>query len=165
MIPFLKSQDGTNKKRIFFLLVMALLLISGSLLFNSPGQTQVINVKFPNGALLQSEVADTPEKLRFGMDVRPNLPEGEAMLHIFGESGLHRVWTKGFQFPVDILWVDESKIVVHLEKNVPPCSDRPCIGNGPPQNDARYILVTNEGFIAREKVAVGNHLKFILFIL
>ncbi|MEC4679457.1 MAG: DUF192 domain-containing protein [Nitrospirota bacterium] len=165
MLAFFKLQDGTNKKRIFFLLVMALLLISGSLLFNSPGQTQVINVKFPNGAVLQSEVADTPEKLRFGLAFRPNLPEGEAMLHIFGESGLHRVWTKGFQFPVDILWVDESKIVVHLEKNVPPCSDRPCIGNGPPQNDARYILVTNEGFIAREKVAVGNQLKFILFIL
>ncbi len=165
MIPFLKSQDGTNKKRIFFLLVMALLLISGSLLLNSPGQTQVINVKFPNGAVLQSEVADTPEKLRFGLAFRPNLPEGEAMLHIFGESGLHRVWTKGFQFPVDILWVDESKIVVHLEKNVPPCSERPCIGNGPPQNDARYILVTNEGFIARAKVTVGNQLKFILYIL
>ena len=165
MIPFLKSQDGTNKKRIFFLLVMALLLISGSLLFNSPGQTQVINVKFPSGAFLKAEVADTPEKLRFGLAFRPNLPEGEAMLHIFGESGLHRVWTKGFQFPVDILWVDESKIVVHLEKNVPPCSDRPCIGNGPPRNDTRYILVTNEGFIAREKVAVGNQLKFILFIL
>ena len=164
MLSFLKLQEGTNKKRIFFLILMALLLISGSLLFNSPGQTQVINVKFPNGAFLKAEVADTPEKLRFGLAFRPNLPEGEAMLHIFGETGLHRVWTKGFQFPVDIIWVDESKIVVHLEKNVLPCSDSPCIGNGPPQNDARYILVTNEGFIAREKVTVGNQLKFILFI-
>ena len=80
---------------------MSLLLISGALLFNSPGQTQVINVKFPNGTLLKSEVADTPEKLLFGLAFRPSLPEGEAMLYIFGESGPHRVWTKEFQFPVD----------------------------------------------------------------
>jgi len=164
MLSFLKLQDGTNKKRIFFLLLMALLLISGSLLFNSPGQTQVINVNFPGGAVLQSEVADTPEKLLFGLAFRPSLPEGEAMLYIFGESGFHQVWTKEFQFPVDIIWVDESKIVVHLEKNVPPCTDNPCTWYGPPPNDARYVLETNEGFIAREKVTVGNQLKFTLFI-
>ena len=164
MLSFLKLPEGTNKKRIIFLVLMALLLISGALLFNSPGQTQVINVKFPNGTLLKSEVADTPEKLLFGLAFRPVLPEEEAMLYIFGESDLHRVWTKEFQFPVDIIWVDESKIVVHLEKNVPPCSNNPCTWYGPPPNDARYILETNAGFIAREKVAVGNQVKFTLFI-
>ena len=143
---------------------MALLLISGALLFNSPGQTQVINVKFPSGAVLKSEVADTPEKLLFGLAFRPVLPEEEAMLYIFGESGPHRVWTKEFQFPVDIIWVDESKIVVHLEKNVPPCSDNPCTWHGPPPKDARYILETNADFIAQEKVAVGNQVKFTLSI-
>jgi hypothetical protein len=164
MLSFLKLQDGTNKKRIFFLVIMALLLISGALLFNSPGQTQVINVKFPSGAVLKSEVADTPEKLLFGLAFRPVLPEEEAMLYIFGESGPHRVWTKEFQFPVDIIWVDESKIVVDVEKNVPPCFDNPCTWYGPSPNDARYILETNAGFIAREKITVGNQLKFILFI-
>ena len=164
MLSFLKLQAGTNKKRILFLVIMSLLLISGALLFNSPGQTQVINVKFPSGAVLKAEVADTPEKLLFGLAFRPVLPEEEAMLYIFGESGPHRVWTKEFQFPVDIIWVDESKIVVHLEKNVPPCSNNPCTWYGPPPNDARYILETNAGFIAREKVALGNKLKFTLFI-
>ncbi len=164
MLSFLKLQDGTNKKRIFFLVIMALLLISGALLFNAPGQTQVINVNFPSGALLKSEVADTPEKLLFGLAFRPVLPEEEAMLYIFGESGPHRVWTKEFQFPVDIIWVDESKIVVHVEKNVPPCFDNPCTWYGPPPKDARYILEANAGFIAREKVAVGHQLKFTLFI-
>ena len=164
MLSFLKLQDGTNKKRIFFLVLMALMLISGALLFNSPGQTQVITVKFPNGSFLKSEVADTPEKLLFGLAFRPSLPEDEAMLYIFGESGLHRVWTKEFQFPVDVIWVDESKIVVHLEKDVPPCSKNPCTWYGPPPNDARYILEANAGFINREKVAIGNQLKFALFI-
>ena len=162
MLSFLKLQDGTNKKRIFFLLIMALFLISGALLFNAPGQTQVITVKFPNGAFLKSEVADTPEKLLFGLAFRPALPANEAMLYIFAESGPHRVWTKEFQFSVDVIWLDESKIVVHLEKDVPPCSANPCTWYGPPPKDARYILETNAGFIDREKVIVGNQLKFAL---
>ncbi|MDH5563819.1 MAG: DUF192 domain-containing protein [Nitrospirota bacterium] len=164
MLSFFKLQDGTNKKRIFFLVIMALLLISGALLFNSPGQTQVLTVKFPSGASLKAEVADTPEKLLFGLAFRQMLPPDEAMLYIFGESGPHRVWTKEFQFPVDVIWVDESKIVVHVEKDVPPCSNNPCTWYGPPPNDARYILESNAGFIARENVAVGQQLKFALFI-
>ena len=164
MLSFFKLQDGTNKKRIFFLLIMSLLLISGALLFNSPGQTQVINVNFPSGGVLKSEVADTPEKLLFGLAFRPNLPEGEAMIFIYGESGPHRIWTKEFQFPVDIIWVDESKIIVHVEKDVPPCFDDPCPWYGPPPNDARYIIESNAGFIARAHVAIDNKLKFTLFI-
>ncbi len=163
MLSFLKLQDGTSKKRILFLLLMSLMLISGALLFNSPGQTQVINVKFPSGAILKAEVADTPEKLLFGLAFRPSLPAGEAMLYIYGESGPHRIWTKEFQFPVDIIWVDESKFVVHVERNVPPCSDDPCPRYGPP-NDARYILDANAGVIEQANIAVGNQLKFILSI-
>ncbi len=146
------------------MVIMALLLISGALLFNSPGQTQLINVKFASGALLKSEVADTPEKLLFGLAFRPSLPDDEAMLYIFGESGPHRIWTKEFQFPVDVIWIDESKIIVHMEKNVPPCSKNPCTWYGPPPKDARYILETNAGFIDTEKVAVDQKVKFTLFI-
>ena len=164
MLSFLQGKGVPNKKRIFFLLVMALFLISGALLFNAPEQTQVININFPGGGVLKAEVADTPEKLLFGLAFRPSLPENEAMLYIFGESGPHRVWTKEFQFPVDVIWVDESKIVVHLEKDVLPCSENPCTWYGPPPNDARYILETNAGFIDREKVVVGNQLKFALSI-
>ncbi len=163
MLSFLKLQDGTNKKRILFLLLMALMLISGALLFNSPGQTQVINVKFPSGAILKSEVADTPEKLLFGLAFRPSLPAGEAMLNIYGESGPHRIWTKEFQFSVDIIWVDESKFVVHVERSVPPCSDDPCPTYGSP-NDARYILTANAGVIDQANIAVDDQLKFTLFI-
>ncbi len=164
MLSFLKLQDGTNKKRILFLLLMALMLISGALLFNSPGQTQVINVKFPSGVILKSEVADTPEKLLFGLAFRPSLPADEAMLYIFGESGPHRIWTKEFRFPVDIIWVDESKFIVHVERNVPPCSDDPCPRYGPPPNDARYILDANAGVIDQANIAVGDQVKFTLFI-
>ncbi len=164
MLGFFTTKGAPDKKRIFFLIIMALLLISGALLFNSPGQTQTINVTFPSGAVLKSEVADTPEKLLFGLAFRESLPVDEAMLYIFEESGPHRVWTKEFQFPIDVIWVDESKVVVHVVENAPPCVKGKCQWYGPPPRDARYIIEANSGFVKRAKVDLGNQLKFTLFV-
>lgn len=164
MSGFLSAKGSPDKKRIIFLILMALLLISGALLFNSPGQTQTINVTFPSGAVLKSEVADTPEKLLFGLAFRETLPSNEAMLYIFEESGPHRVWTREFQFPVDVIWVDESKIVVHVVENAPPCQKGKCTWYGPPPKDARYVIETNSGFVKNAHVKLGNQLKFTLFV-
>src|SRR5690606_31915215 len=110
---------GAPKKgRLLFLIAMAFLLITGALMFNAPEDTQVISIAFPNGTVLNAEVADTPEKLLFGLAFRSALPVDGAMLYIFEESGPHRVWTKEFQFPIDVIWLDESKVVVHTEENV-----------------------------------------------
>ena len=164
MLSFLRFQGVAGKKRIFFLLVMALLLMSGALLFNAPEQTQVINVNFPSGAVLKAEVADTPEKLLFGLAFRNVLPPDEGMVYIFEESGPHRVWTKEFQFPVDVIWVDESKIVVHVVENAPPCMESQCTWYGPPPQKARYIIEANAGFVKQADVTLGAQLKFTLFV-
>ena len=151
-----------NKKRIIFLVAMALLLISGATLFNSPKQTEVIEVRFPSGMKLQAEVADTPEKLLFGLAFREHLPENEGMIFLFETSGLHRVWTKGFQFPVDLIWIDESKHIVHVQEGVQPCITDPCQWHGPPPENARYIIEANSGFIERAEATVGLQLIFAL---
>jgi uncharacterized protein len=164
MLSFLRLKSVGDKKRIFFLLVMAFLLISGALLFNAPEQTQVININFPNGAVLKAEVADTPEKLLFGLAFRNTLPPDEGMVYIFGESGPHRVWTKEFQFPVDVIWVDESKKVVHIIEKAPPCIKSQCPWYGPPPRDARYIIEANAGFAEQAEVELGAQLKFTMFV-
>jgi hypothetical protein len=164
MLSFLRLKGAADRKRIFFLLVMALLLISGALLFNAPEQMQVININFPGGGVLKAEVADTPEKLLFGLAFRNVLPPGEGIVYIFEESGPHRVWTKEFQFPVDVIWVDESKVVVHVVEKVPPCLESRCPWYGPPPQDARYIIEANAGFVEQTKVALGAQLKFTLFV-
>jgi uncharacterized protein len=164
MLPFFSFKGVGDKKRIFFLLVMALLLMSGALMFNTPEQTQVINVNFPGGTVLKAEVADTPEKLLFGLAFRNVLPSDEGMLYIFEESGPHRVWTKEFQFPVDVIWVDESKVVVHVVEKALPCFESQCPWYGPPPQDARYVIEANAGFVDKANVEIGTQLKFTLFM-
>ena len=162
MFLFLSAQGQPNKKRIIFLVAMSLLLISGALLFNRPEQTQVIHVSFPNAAVLEAEVADTPEKLLFGLAFQDSLPPDKGMLYIFDESGPHRVWTKAFRIPVDVIWIDESKLIVHIVEGAEPCSQDPCPWYGPPPRNARYVVEANAGFAKREKIELGMQLKFTL---
>ncbi len=156
-------QNQPSKNRLIFLVVMSLLLISGALLFNRPEQTKVIHVSFSSTeVVLKAEVADTPEKLLFGLAFREHIPPDGGMLYIFDESAPHQVWTKEFRISVDILWVDESKVVVHVVEQAEPCSVDPCPWYGPPPENARYVIEANAGLVKRRGITVGEQLKFTL---
>ena len=154
--------SALNKKRILFLVLMSLLLISGAMLFNAPQKTEIIEVRFPHGAPLQAEVADTPEKLLFGLAFRETLRNDHGMLFLFERSDFHKVWTKRYQFNVDLIWVDESRHVVHIVETAVPCVNDPCEWYGPPPERARYVIAATSGFVDRAQVSVGNELVFAL---
>ncbi len=157
-----KSSPPRSKNRILFLVLMSLLLISGAMLFNAPNDMGVIVVRFPNQVTLEAEIAETPEKLLFGLAFREALPDGYGMLFLFEQSALHQVWTKQYQFNVDLMWINESKHVVHIVETAVPCVRDPCEWYGPPPERARYVLVANSGFVDRAQVAVGQALVFAL---
>lgn len=157
-----KTSTPRKKKRILFLILMSMLLISGAMFFNAPTDTGVIVVHFPSEVTLEAEVAETPEKLLFGLAFREVLPDNHGMLFLFEQSGLHQVWTKQYQFNVDLIWIDESKHVVHIVETAVPCVRDPCEWYGPPPERARYVLVANSGFVDRARVSVGHELVFAL---
>ena len=153
---------GTARHRIGMLIAMAILLMSLSVILSGEKESENILVTFPNGLQLDCEVASTPEKLLFGLAFREPLPIGSALLMIFDSSGPHRVWTKEYQSSVDMIWVDESKHIVHLLQDLPPCANDPCPKYGPPPSDARYIIQTQAGFVNQAEIRLDMELKFTL---
>lgn len=151
-----------KKKRIIMMVLLAVLLMSVSLFLVPQKETETIVVTFPNGATVEAEVAQTPEKQLFGLAFRDELPPGTGMLSIFEENGLHRVRTKAYRFPIDVIWVDESHHVVHLVEHADPCTGEPCPFFGPPPDPARYVLQVEAGLIQRIGVAKGDELKYAL---
>lgn len=84
------------------------------------------------------------------------------MLYIFEQNGLHRITTKEYRFPVDILWIDESHHVIHMLGNAEPCRNDPCPLFGPPPEPARYVIQAESGFIQKARVAADDELKYTL---
>lgn len=157
----LSPSETPPKRRAVILIVLAVLMIGGVLFLTGPKSDTII-VTFPSGNMIETEVADTPEKLLFGLAFRDALPPDSGMLYIFDASDRHTVRTKGFLFPVDVIWADESRHVVHLVERAEPCAADPCPAYGPPPENARYVIETRAGFIKQEKLALGAELKFTL---
>jgi hypothetical protein len=148
---------------VFALIVLALVLLAGSFyMTNFRSGNDIVIVTFPGGTEIQAEVADTPEKLFFGLAFREELPPGSGMLYIFETADRHRLRTKGFKIPVDMIWVDESRHVVHVVERAEPCRGDPCPTYGPPPENARYVIQTAAGFVQEERIQTGAELKFTL---
>jgi uncharacterized protein len=156
------SNREQKKKRIIMMILLALLLMSASLFLVERKESSIIVVTFPSGVALEAEVADTPEKLLFGLAFRDALPANTGMLYIFEQNGLHRVTTKEYRFPIDIVWVDESHHVVHMLEHAEPCMKDPCPLFGPPPEAVRYVIQTESGFIKKAGVAKNDELKYAL---
>ncbi|MDE3117627.1 MAG: DUF192 domain-containing protein [Nitrospirota bacterium] len=157
------SSKPPKRIRVVILIVLALGLVTASwFLTDQQNDTHTILVTFPSGKVLEAEVADTPEKLLFGLAFREGLPSDTGMLYIFETSDRHRVKTKGFRFPVDMIWADESRHVVHIIEQAPPCPQDPCPYFGPPPEKVRYLIQTPAGFVKEERVTPGVELKFTL---
>jgi len=157
------SPSGIRKRtRVILLIILALGLITASWFLTDQPETHTILVTFPSGTVLDAEVADTPEKLLFGLAFREELPPRTGMLYIFETTDRHRVKTRAFRMPVDMIWADESRHVVDVIEGAPPCPQDPCPYYGPPPEKVRYLIQAAAGFARQEHLVPGAELKFTL---
>jgi uncharacterized protein len=104
------------------------------------------------------EVVDTPEARQQGLMFRENLPAGSGMLFIFDGVGVYPFWMKNTLIPLDIIWINSNKKVVHVA-NAVPCVEDPCeIYN--PNAQALYVLEVNAGVVDEIGLELGDTIKF-----
>lgn len=119
-------------------------------------------VKFPSGTQMHVEVADNPLMLHAGLAFRESLAADWGMLFIYERPDFHRVSTKEYRFPVDLIWLDEAKRVLLTMENISGCHGETCPTYGPAPEKDRYVIATRAGFVAQEHLRVGTELRFAL---
>ena len=72
------------------------------------------------GAALLAEVADDEAERKIGLSEKAYLGEDEGMLFVFPEkTSSAGFWMKDMKFPIDIVWINDDK-VVKIDKKVKP---------------------------------------------
>lgn len=105
------------------------------------------------GTEVQASVADSlPERI-MGLSGTPFLPDNVVKLFAFGASGNHSIWMKDMNYPLDIIWVAEDGVIVHIEDNVSPDTYPESLDSPIP---AWYVIETSAGFTASNTIAVGD---------
>lgn len=107
--------------------------------------------------MIRAEVARTPDALHQGLSGRSSLDDDRGMLFVFERPDTYCFWMKDMKFNLDIVWLDDTKRVVFIERDIAPdtypntlCPDRP----------ARYVLEVNAGLSRRAGVQVGDQVSF-----
>jgi len=110
-----------------------------------------------HGHTYQLEVATTTIAQERGLSGRLSMPAKQGMLFSFNGEAQRCFWMKGMRFPLDIIWLNGRKQVVHLERNVSPKTypETFC----PPQL-AQYVVELNAGQARIAGITTGETLKF-----
>jgi uncharacterized membrane protein (UPF0127 family) len=133
--------------------------IAASLARTAAAAPAVVPLSLPSGKVLKVEVMVKDQDRAMGLMFRSSLPTDQGMLFIFEQSDFHGIWMKNCKFPIDILWLDDQKAIVHLEESVPVCKADPCPVYQPLRK-ASYVVELNAGQARREKAVVGKSLDF-----
>jgi uncharacterized membrane protein (UPF0127 family) len=105
---------------------------------------------------IKIDVADSDEERQRGLSGRQILPEGTGMLFIMPTNGYPSVWMPDMHFALDILWIDDTLKVVHIEEDVRPESYPATFR---PDVPARYFLEVPSGFVQKNNIALGDAVR------
>jgi uncharacterized protein len=125
----------------------------------------IVHVTTPQGKTILAEVADTTEKRAKGLMFRDSLSKDQGMLFTFEVPQAWTFWMKNTKIPLDIIWMDRNKRIVHVERNVPGCArkDDGCPQYQPNEN-ALYVLEIAAGQSEALQLQRGVKLKFDLSV-
>ncbi len=110
-----------------------------------------VTITLPRGTV-KAEVVDTPSSRELGLSGRKGLGEGKGMLFVFDKPGKYGFWMKDMLFAIDILWINEDGLIVHVERNVKPESYPKAFIN---TLEATYVLELPAGASEKYGLFIG----------
>lgn len=119
-----------------------------------------VKIFLPNGVSITAELAVSDEERQIGLMFRDKLNPDQGMLFVFKDESFQSFWMKNMKFPLDILWLDREKRIVHIESHVPPCKNQPCVSYSS-RIPAIYVLEIKAGSVDKNQLKLYDRLEFI----
>ena len=122
---------------------------------------KTVDVTFPDGKVFTMVVMDTEAGRKQGLSGVASLQPSAGMLFVFDADAPQSMWMKEMNFPLDMIWLDGNKQVVHIEQNVPkPTADEISLPTYQSSIPARYVIEVGAGTTLAEKLGVGQTLTW-----
>lgn len=98
------------------------------------------------------ELALTEPQLELGLMYRKSMPADHGMLFDFGEPRPVMMWMKNTVLPLDMLFLDRSGVITHVQENAVPYSEAIISSEGA----VAYVIELNAGAVKKLGLAVGD---------
>lgn len=117
-----------------------------------------------NGFEILADVAITDEDQIKGLSIKDQMNKNEGMLFVYGEPSRQSFWMKDMKFPIDIIWLNGTGSVVHIEENLSPCVPSLECPSFSPNENAQYVLETVAGFAQKHHLEIGTDVDFSIIL-
>ncbi len=141
---------------LFFTLLFLLNMCS-----DQTGGKRFIKIFLPDGYTITAEIAVTDKDRQLGLMHRKEINPDQGMLLVFEQENIYSIWMKNMNIPLDILWLDGEKRIVHIERNVPPCKEDPC-PTYTSRLPALYVLELKTGIVNEHNLKMYDRIEFVL---
>ncbi len=102
------------------------------------------------------EIAENDTDRQKGLMFRPYLSDSVGMLFVFEEASPQSFWMRNTMISLDIIYVDQNKKIVSIQKKAKPYSDESL----PSFGDAQYVVEVNGGYCDKYGIQVGDAIAF-----
>jgi uncharacterized membrane protein (UPF0127 family) len=151
-----KTKKTKLARRLY--LILAGVLFAGALfiVFFATDSQKYTSIQI-NGSIVNAEIATDSQKQKKGLCCRDSLDANSGMLFVYNKPGNYSFWMKDTQIPLDIIWINSSKNIVHIEADVQPESFPETFSS---EDLAQYVLEVNAGWIGENGISVGDQATF-----
>lgn len=111
------------------------------------------------GVELRVEVASSVKSWQKGLSGRKSLSENKGMLFVFPQEARQSFWMKDMEFPIDIIWINDGKIV-DIAPNVQPSFVEP-LPQYLPRLPVKFVLETVAGFSFKNNLKIGDAVEIL----
>lgn len=115
---------------------------------------EINNVKIP------VEVVQTQTEVEKGLSGRERLDSESGMLFIFSKPDYYRFWMPDMNFPIDIIWINENR-VVEISSDVSNEFDAANPKFYTPSQPVDRVLEVNAGFAKNKNIKVNDPFNFV----
>ena len=116
--------------------------------FSKTGDNKIVTIDL--------EIADNDFERARGMMYRKNMDASTGMLFIMEREEYQSFWMRNTYVSLDILFLDKTFSIVHIEKYTQPLSD----GSIPSEKRAKYVLEVKAGFCDRHGINTGDSIRY-----
>jgi len=105
------------------------------------------------------EIARTDRQRARGLMFRRSLPRESGMLFLFDSSQMVTMWMKNTFIPLDIIFINDKGVIVHIAKSTVPHS----LDYIPSKAPVVSVLEVNAGIAERLDIQVGDRVEHAFF--
>jgi uncharacterized membrane protein (UPF0127 family) len=150
---------------IIVAVVIALLIVNSYTLMEvedngEPQEKALVAFHLDNSNLfnVSCEVVDEPKERSLGLMHRESLPENQGMLFVYKTPQNMSFWMKNTKIPLDIIFIDENKIVLNVEEASVESPETPDgeLTRYRSAGPAQWVVEINQGLSAQKGIDAGT---------